>query len=145
MKCCNLVKAKRMRTMKLSVCCYVTRKDTRANFCFGWYHLNFIKNLRQSKLCIVCFFLKKWTSFSWYYCLAETKNLFLFCIFCVFFILFFSYQKKISNIKTTEIHTACHTLDNLWTFLSTVYQQCEKNIGKKEKKSRLFWPPIFYQ
>ena len=42
MKYCNLVKTKRMRTMKLSVCCYVTRKDTRANFCFGCYHLNFM-------------------------------------------------------------------------------------------------------
>ena len=57
MKCCNLVKAKRMCTMKLSMCCCVTRKDTRANFCFGCHYLNFMKNLRQSKLCI-CFIFK---------------------------------------------------------------------------------------
>ena len=40
---CNLVKTKRMRTMKLSVCCYVKRKDTRANFSFECYHLNSIE------------------------------------------------------------------------------------------------------
>ena len=45
MKCCNLVKAKRRRTMKLSVCCYVTHKDTQANFCVGCYHLNCMKKL----------------------------------------------------------------------------------------------------
>ena len=32
----------------------------------------------------------------------------------------------------------CHTLDNLWTFLTTVYQQREKiNIGKKTKRFAL--------
>ena len=37
----------------------------------------------------------------------------------------------------------CHTLDNLWTFLTTVYQQREKiNIGKKQKDLRLCWPLI---
>ena len=43
--------------------------------------------------------------------------------------LFFRHQKQISKIKTTEIHAACHTLDNLWTLLTTVllvYQQSEK-------------------
>ena len=58
--------------------------------------------------------------------LAETKNLF---IICVFFFFFFSYQKQILNVKTTEIHDACHTFDNLPTFLTTVYQQCEKTKG----------------
>ena len=33
-------------------------------------------------------------------------------------------------MKTTEIHDACRTLDNLWTFLTTVYQQREKNRQK---------------
>ena len=50
-----------------------------------------------------------------------------------FFFRFFSHRKQISKIKTTEIHAACHTIDNLWTFLSTIYQQREKIIGKKQK------------
>ena len=36
-------------------------------------------------------------------------------------------------MKTTEIHAACHTLDNLWTFLTTVYQQREKKCRQKTK------------
>ena len=36
-------------------------------------------------------------------------------------------------MKTTEIHVACHTLDNLWTFLTTVYQQREKKYRQKTK------------
>ena len=58
---------------------------------------------------------------------TDTKILFIIC-FCFFS--FFGYQKQILNIKTTEIHAACHTLDNLWTFLTTVYQQREKNWQK---------------
>ena len=49
---------------------------------------------------------------------------------------FFSHQKQISNIKITEIHAACHTLDNLWTLLTTVllvYQQREKKYRQKTK------------
>ena len=76
----------------------------------------------------------KGTSFYSYCYLAETKTLF---INFVFFFLCFSYQKQISNIKTTEIHAACYTLDNLWKFLTTVYQQREKNIGKKTKACAL--------
>ena len=37
------------------------------------------------------------------------------------------------NIKTTAIHAACHTFDNLWTFLTTVYQQREKKYWQKTK------------
>ena len=103
------------------------------------YHLNFMKNLRQSKLC-VCFF-EKWTSFSWYCCLAETKTLF---IICIFFFLSFSYQKQISNIKSTKIHTAYQTLDNLWTFLTTVYQQCEKKYWQKTKVIALMLASNFF-
>ena len=54
---------------------------------------------------------------------------------CVIF-LFFSHQKQISNIKTTETHAAYHTLDNLWTLLTTVllvYQQLEKKYRQKTK------------
>ena len=36
-------------------------------------------------------------------------------------------------MKTTEIHAACHTLDNLWTFLTSVYQQREKKYRQKAK------------
>ena len=65
--------------------------------------------------------------------LAETKNLFKICVI----FLFFSHQKQISNIKTTEIHATCHTLDNLWALLTTVllvYQQCENKIQAKNKR-----------
>ena len=48
---------------------------------------------------------------------------------------FFSYQKQILNIKTTEIHAACHTFDNLWTFLTTEYQQREKKLAKNKRIS----------
>ena len=75
----------------------------------------------------------KWTSFCWYCHLAETKNLFKICVI----FLFFSHQNQISNIKTTEIHATCHTLDNLWTLLTTVllvYQQREKKIQAKNKR-----------
>ena len=141
MKCCNLVKTKRVRTMKLSVCCYITRKDTRANFCFGCYHLNLMKKLYAVKIMRMFLWKMKWTSFYWYCHLAETKNLFKICVI----FLFFSHQKQISNIKTTEIYATCHTLDNLWTLLTTVllvYQQHEKNTGKKQKDFRLCWPLI---
>ena len=50
-----------------------------------------------------------------------------------FFFLFFSHQKQVSNIKNTEIHAACHSLHNLWTFLTTVYQQREKKYYQKTK------------
>ena len=140
MKCCNLMKTKRMRTMKLSVCCYVTRN--RANFCFGCYHLNFMKKPQAVKNMRMFLWKMKWTSFYWYCHLAETKNLFKICVI----FLFFSHQKQISNIKTTEIHAICLTLDNLWTLLTTVllvYQQREKkNTGKKQKNLRLRWPLI---
>ena len=76
------------------------------------------------------FFSKmKWTSLYWYCYSAETKYLFKIWIFFVFF----SHQKQISNIKTTEIHTAFQTLDNWWTFLTTVYQQREKKYRQKAK------------
>ena len=59
---------------------------------------------------------------------AEIQNLFKIWVF-----LFFSHQKQISNIETTEIHAACHTLNNLWTFLATLYQQREKKYRQKTK------------
>ena len=46
----HLVKAKRMRTIKLSVHCYVTRKGTWTNFCFSCYHLNFMKKPQAVKI-----------------------------------------------------------------------------------------------
>ena len=52
------------------------------------------------------------------------------------FFRFFSHQKQISNIKTTEIHATCHTLDNLRTLLTTVllaYQQRGKKYRQKTK------------
>ena len=74
----------------------------------------------------------KRTSFYRYCYLAETKNLLISCVlFC-----FFCHPKQISNVKTTEtkIHpAACHTLDNIWTFLTSVYQQCEKKYWQKTK------------
>ena len=71
----------------------------------------------------------KRTSFSLYCCLAETKNIFMICFF---FFFFFWLSKTNFEHKNTEIHAACHTYDNLWTFL-TVYQQREKNLAKNKR------------
>ena len=128
MKCCNLVKAKRMRTMKLSVCCYVTRKDNRANFCFRCYHLNFIKKTLGSQNYAYVFLKNEMNVFLLIYCcFVETKTLLIISFFLLFF----------SNMKTTKIHAACHTLDifgYLWTFLTAVYQEREKKILAKNKR-----------
>ena len=46
-------------------------------------------------------------------------------------------QSVFSNIKTTEIHAACHTLDNLRRVLTTVllvYQQREKKKHRQKTK-----------
>ena len=132
--------AKRVRTMKLAVCCYITCKDTRANFCFGCYHLDFMKKPWAVKIMHMVFWKMKWTSFYWYCYLAETKNLFK---ICVFFFLFFSHQKRISSIRTPKIHTACHTLKTYGHFwLYCVSATWKKNIGKKQKDLRLCWPLI---
>ena len=132
MKCCNLVKTMSMRTMKSSVCCYVTRKDTQANFCFGCFHLNFMKKLKAVKIMRMFLWKIKWTSFCWYCHLAETKNLFKICV--IFF--FLVTKTKFPTKKTTKIHAACHTLDNLWPLLTTVllvYRQREKKYRQKTK------------
>ena len=122
MKCCNLVKAERMRKMKLSVCCYVTRKKHSGKLLFWMLSLKLQEKTLGSQSYAYAFFDMKWASFYWYCYLSETKNLFIIS----FFFSFLSHQKQISNIKTTEIHAARHTLDNLWTFLTTLYQQYEK-------------------
>ena len=44
--------------------------------------------------------------------------------------------QKIARKKVARVNAA------LWTFLTTVYQQCKKNIGKKQKDLRLCWPLI---
>ena len=102
MKFCNLVKTKGMLTIKLSVCYYVTRQDTQANFCFGCYQLNFMKKLYAVKITYICLRKMKWTSFYWYCYLPETKNLFKICVFFLF--VFFSPK---TNFEHKDYRNSC--------------------------------------
>ena len=139
-KCCNLVKAKRMRNNE--VISVLLRHAQRPSGKFQLWILSLeLHEKTLDRQSYAYAFLRNEANILLLILLRSRNYKSIYNL--RFFFLFCSYQKQISNTKTLEIHAACHTCNNLWTVLTTVYciSNVKKNV-KKQKDLRLWWPQI---